>query len=128
MLSNKMSKEPEQVGREAAFVEAAKVSDVPDTSMIGVTVSGKQILISRIGTKIYAIDAICSHYFGYLPKGQLKNSRVVCPVHKAEYDLDTGKVVKDVPALLRLATGGRRATDLKTYEVKVVGDSIQVRT
>jgi len=52
---------------------------------------------------------------------------VVCPVHKAEYDLDTGKVVKDVPSVLRLATGGRRATDLKTYEVKVVGDSIQVR-
>ncbi len=121
-----MSKEPEQSGEEVTFIKAANVGDVPDASMIGVTVSGKQILISRMGNKYYAIDAICSHYFGYLPKGKLKDNRVVCPVHKAEYDLDTGKVVKDVPALLRLATG-RRATDLKTYEIKVVDNSILIR-
>ena len=121
-----MSKEPEQAGQEDTFIEVAKVRDVPDASMIGVTVIGKQILISRIGNKYYAIDAICSHYFGYLPKGQLKENRVVCPVHKAEFDLDTGKVAKDVTALLRLATR-RRATDLKAYEIKVVDNSILIR-
>jgi len=122
-----MSKKPEHVGPEDSFIEVAKVSDVPDASMIGVTVTGKQILIARMGNKYYAIDAICSHYFGYLPKGKLKDNRVVCPVHKAEFDLGTGKVAKDVTALLRLATR-RRATDLKSYEIKVVDNKILIRT
>jgi nitrite reductase/ring-hydroxylating ferredoxin subunit len=121
-----MSKEPEQVAQEDSFIEVAKVNDVPDASMIGVTVNGKQILIARMENKYYAIDAICSHYFGFLPKGKLKDNRVVCPVHKAEFDLNTRKVAKDVTALLRLATR-RRATDLKAYEVKVVDNKILIR-
>jgi len=95
--------------------------------MIGSIVSGNPILISRVGGDFYAMDAVCSHFYGYLPKGELKNSVVICPVHKAQYDVQTGKVVKNVPGLMKMAGGGKVAGDLRTYQVRVVGDIILVK-
>jgi nitrite reductase/ring-hydroxylating ferredoxin subunit len=108
------------------YVEVAKVKDVPEGSMFGSAVSGTPILVSRIGGKFYATDAVCSHFYGYLPRGELKGSTVICPVHKAQFDVPTGKVVKNVSAMMRLASG-RRASDLRTYEVQVVGDSVLIK-
>lgn len=91
--------------------------------MFGVAVSGNPILLSKIGGKIYAMDAARSHYYGYLPRGTLRDHTVICPVHKAEYDIATGKVVKNVPALMKLVMH-RVATDLRTYEVE---GSVRIR-
>jgi nitrite reductase/ring-hydroxylating ferredoxin subunit len=112
--------------KQGEFVTVARTDEIHEGSMVGVTVAGNQILLSKIGGKIYAMDAICSHSYGYLPKGSLKDHTVICPVHKAEYDIETGKVVKNVPALMKLAMH-RGATDLRTYEVEAVGESIRIR-
>jgi nitrite reductase/ring-hydroxylating ferredoxin subunit len=116
---------------ESSFVKVASEDDVREGSMFGVAVAGKPIMLSKIGGKIYAMDAVCSHSKGelrteYLPDGQLGGHPVVCPVHKAQFEVTTGKVVKNVPGLLRLATH-KEATDLRTYEVKVVDKSVQIR-
>jgi nitrite reductase/ring-hydroxylating ferredoxin subunit len=118
------------------FVTVAMEDDVHEGSMLGVAVSGNAILLSKIGGKIYAVDAVCSHYNGYLPKGELKagspsnggaeDHAIVCPVHKAQFEATTGKVLKNVPALLKLATH-KEATDLRTYEVEVVDNSVRLR-
>jgi nitrite reductase/ring-hydroxylating ferredoxin subunit len=108
------------------FVSIGRVNEVSESSMIGVTISGKPVLVSRIGGMFYAMDAVCSHLYGYLPSGELRNTTVICPVHKAQYNIVTGKVVKNVPGLMKLATN-RQATDLHIYEVKVVGDSILIK-
>ena len=101
------------------FVTVARVDEVPEGSMLGVAVAGTPILLSKIDGKVCAMDAVCSHYYGYLPRGELTGHTVICPVHKAQYDINTGKVVKNVPALMKLA-GRRDATDLRIYEVEVV--------
>jgi nitrite reductase/ring-hydroxylating ferredoxin subunit len=118
------------------FVTVAGVDDVKEGSMFGISVGGNAILLSRIGGKIYAMDAVCSHYNGYLPKGELKTGylpdggvkdhAIVCPVHKAQFEATTGKVLRNVPALLKLATH-KEATDLRTYEVEVVDNSVRIR-
>ncbi len=104
--------------------------------MLGVAVAGTAILLCKSGGKIYAMDAVCSHYNGYLPRGELttgyladgnvKDRVVVCPVHKAQFEVATGKVAKNVPGLLKLATH-REATDLRTYEVQVVDGGVQIK-
>ena len=109
------------------FVIVAKVSDVSEGAMVTSMVSGNPVLISRIGGNLYAMDAICSHFYGYLPKGELKSNVVICPVHKAQYDVETGKVVKNVPGLMKMAGGGKVAKDLHIYEVRVVGEDVLVR-
>ncbi len=108
------------------FVTVAKEDEVGEGSMFGVMVAGNPILLSKIGGRIYAMDAVCSHYYGYLPRGDLKDHTVTCPVHKAQYDVATGKVLKNVPALMKLASR-REATNLKVYEVEVVENSVRLR-
>jgi len=78
-----------------------------------------------MGGDFYAMDAVCSHLSGYLPKGRLEKGVVTCPVHGAQFDITTGRVVKNVGMSIRMATR-REATDLKTYKVKVVGDEVLV--
>jgi len=117
----------EASGGADGFVPVAKASDVSEGAMVSSMVSGNPVLISRIGGNLYAMDAICSHFFGYLPKGELKSNVVICPVHKAQYDVQTGKVVKNVPGLMKMAGGGKVARDLRTYEIRVVGDNVLVK-
>ena len=108
------------------FVTVARMDEVPEGSMFGVAVTGTPILLSKVGGRVYAMDAVCSHYYGYLPRGELTGHTVICPVHKAQYDINTGKVVKNVPALMKLA-GHRNATDLRVYDVEVVENNIRVK-
>jgi nitrite reductase/ring-hydroxylating ferredoxin subunit len=111
-----------------SFVAVAKLDQVSEGSMVAVAVAGNAIVLSKIGGKVYAMDAVCSHYNGYLPKGELVAARntVICPVHKAQFDVTTGKVLKNVSGMLKLATR-KEAIDLRTYEVQVVDGSIQIR-
>ena len=48
------------------------------------------------------------------------------PVHHAQFDLRTGKMLKNVPGLVKVALGGAGAKDLNSYELKVEGDEIMV--
>jgi nitrite reductase/ring-hydroxylating ferredoxin subunit len=94
------------------------VADVAAGSMKGFTINGKQILIANAGGSFFAIDAVCSHMHGYLPAGRLSGKTVICPVHGAQYDLATGKVITNVPWVMKMATR-RSATDLRTYATEV---------
>jgi nitrite reductase/ring-hydroxylating ferredoxin subunit len=94
------------------------VSDLPAGSMKGFTINGKQILIANAEGSFFAIDAVCSHMQGYLPAGRLSGKTVICPVHGAQYDLATGKVLTDVPWIMKMATH-RGAADIGTYAIEV---------
>jgi nitrite reductase/ring-hydroxylating ferredoxin subunit len=93
--------------------------------MKGFTVKGKQILVANVDGKFFAIDAICPHMNGYLPSGKLENGEVVCPVHRARYDVTTGKLVKNVDTLVKMVTG-HSAKGLKAYAVKIEGEDILI--
>jgi len=108
------------------FVTVANENDVPEGSMFGVAVSGKPILLSKIGGKIYAMDAVCSHMNGYLPKGELRDHTVICPVHKAQFDIATGKVTKNVPWLIKVLAH-KEATELHSYEVEIVAGQVRLK-
>jgi 3-phenylpropionate/trans-cinnamate dioxygenase ferredoxin subunit len=105
--------------------KVCKASDVPKAAMKGFTVKGRQILVANVEGNFYAVDAICSHMKGYLPSGKLEKNEVICPVHRARYDVRTGKLMKNVPAIMRVATGGG-AKDLQTFKVQVEADDILV--
>jgi len=94
--------------------------------MKGFTVENKQILIANVGGTFYAIDAVCSHMNGYLPSGELKNNIVICPIHRAQFDVTTGKVYKNVNIMFKLSTG-RVATNLNSYQVIVEGNNIKIK-
>jgi 3-phenylpropionate/trans-cinnamate dioxygenase ferredoxin component len=105
--------------------KVCKTLDIAKTTMKGFTVKEKQILVANIDGTFFAVDALCPHMNGYLPSGKLENGEVVCPVHRARYDVKTGKLVKNVDTLVKMATG-HSAKDLKAYIVKIEGGDILI--
>ncbi|MGA2683303.1 MAG: Rieske 2Fe-2S domain-containing protein [Candidatus Bathyarchaeia archaeon] len=101
-----------------------EISDVAKGTMKGFTVKDKQILIANVDGNFYAMDAICSHMHGYLPSGTLEKNIVICPVHRAEFDVTSGKVSKDVSSAKRLMVGG--AKGMQTYKISIRENQIYV--
>ena len=57
--------------------------------------------------------------------GNLENNLIICPVHGSQYDITTGKLVKDVSSLLKLFTGGG-SKDLTSFPVTVKDNAIYI--
>ena len=106
--------------------KVCNVLDVPEGKMKGFTVGSKYILIANIDGNFYAVSAVCPHRGGYLPVGTLKKNILSCPVHGAEYDVTTGKLIKDVNIEVKLATRSG-AHDLSSYKILIKENSIYIR-
>ena len=73
------------------FVEVAKVNEIHDGKMKHVEVDGKEVLMTNIGGKIYAIGDRCGHMNALLSMGNLTGTNVTCPFHGSKFDVVTGK-------------------------------------
>jgi len=54
-------------------------------------VSGKSILIIGYENDLYALGSTCPHAGAELSGGWCKDGKLVCPLHRYTYDLQTGK-------------------------------------
>jgi len=103
-------------GDDAGWLRAAGRSDLAESEVLGVEVAGRSIALYATDDGIFATDNICTHAYACLSDGWLDGEVIECPLHAARFDIRTGKVL-DPPA----------TDDLKTYQVRVVDDEIQVR-
>ena len=111
-----------------------------------VQVQGKEIVISNIGGKIYAMDDRCGHMNARLSMGNISNDGIVtCPFHGARFNVTTGKKIKEpiltpshqlepLPKTWQnyLEHAGQLMSYIKTYdqqlyEVLIEGDRIKIR-
>ena len=70
------------------------VKELDYTPLKGVVVNGKEILIAKTGTKIFAIGNKCTHMGCKLSGGKLEGETVRCPCHGSMFNIRTGEVVK----------------------------------
>lgn len=56
-----------------------------------VEVSGKKLCAVKTGDKIYVIQNKCPHAGAELSFGWCTNGSIVCPYHRHEFDLSTGR-------------------------------------
>ena len=56
---------------EEQFQKVANKADLKEGGMLNVEVNGKQIVLSMVEGKIYAVDEICTHEGGPLHEGEL---------------------------------------------------------
>lgn len=97
------------------FVEVARQSEIPDKSAKCVEVSGKRIALFNLGGEFYAIDDTCTHKGGPLCEGKIEGEEVVCPWHRAHYEIKTGEVTTP-PA----------PDGVTRYNVRVTGNAIEI--
>jgi 3-phenylpropionate/trans-cinnamate dioxygenase ferredoxin subunit len=98
------------------FVPVAKTGDVPPGGMIRVAVDREPIMLAHIDERFYAVRDVCGHRNAPLSRGKLDGHIVECPLHFAQFDVRTGKLVD-----------GPISADVPVYEVRVVGDTVLVK-
>jgi NADPH-dependent 2,4-dienoyl-CoA reductase/sulfur reductase-like enzyme/nitrite reductase/ring-hydroxylating ferredoxin subunit len=57
-----------------------------------------EVLVARVGDRIFAVGAYCTHYHGRLADGLVVGDTVRCPLHHACFSLQTGNALR-APAL-----------------------------
>lgn len=97
------------------FVEVAKVSDVPLGRVKAVTIDGHTIAIYHTADGFFATDNTCPHRGGPLAEGDLVQNEITCPWHLWGFDVVSG------------VCPGNPEISLKTHELRIEGDSVQVR-
>jgi nitrite reductase/ring-hydroxylating ferredoxin subunit len=105
------------------YVRVAAVGDIGTGKIVPIEVSGRKLLLARIGDTFFAAQRKCPHLGFNLCRGALDGAAVVCPLHKAKFDLATGRVERD-PKLMFLTMKAR--SDLAVYPVRVEGEDILV--
>ncbi|HVS91545.1 MAG TPA: Rieske 2Fe-2S domain-containing protein [Mucilaginibacter sp.] len=70
------------------------ISDVIDTGkpfIKKVKAGGKTLCLVGYEGKIFALSARCPHAGGDLTQGWCKDGKLICPVHRYSFSLETGK-------------------------------------
>jgi len=98
------------------FVPVAKTGDVPRGAMIVVAIDRERIMIANVDGQFYALRDMCGHRNAPLSRGRLEGCIVECPLHFAQFDVRTGKLVD-----------GPISADVPAYEVRVEGDTVLVK-
>ncbi len=88
---------------------------LPDNTPHAVEVDGVRILLLRDGGEVRAFSATCPHAGAPLEQGAVCDGRLVCPWHKAMFDVRDGTLLEP-PAL----------QPLRRYPVRVEGDAVLV--
>ena len=87
----------------AMRVRVCRVEDVPPGETRGFPVEGLllPIMVANLGERFAAASSICPHEDVSLVDGTLEGTRVTCPGHGYEFDLDTGRCSHDISLRLR---------------------------
>jgi len=118
--------------------------------MKGVTVEGTDIVLCNEGGQFYALSKRCGHMRARLEKGTLVGYILTCPWHYSQFDIHDGRALSG-PILCRTEEGGKsgaqcpsafirrmgrqvsrkvtthiKTGNLKTFKVRVDGDSVKV--
>lgn len=105
------------------FVKVARGQDIAEGALVPVEAAGLKLLVTKVGGTFYAAQRKCPHLGFNLCRGTLEGQSVVCPLHKAKFDLRSGQVERD-PRLLFI--GMKARSGLKTYPVREMGDDLYV--
>ena len=91
------------------YIRVASKTDLKDGTLLKVEVKGKELVLTLVDGKIYAIDNECTHQGGPLNEGELNGHDLKCPWHYAVFDVRDGRV------------SDRKvwATNLNSYPVKI---------
>lgn len=120
-----------------AYFKTFKAAELSAGKMTRIEINKREILIAGIGGQFYAVDDRCGHMNGSLSMGRLEGKVVECPLHRARYDITSGKCVQlpqmgNLENMFIAASGKTRMVaaidtlDLRTYRTRVEDGFVMV--
>jgi len=98
------------------FVAVGKTSDLAPGEMKFVAVDRERVVLANVNGAFYALRDVCGHRNAPLSRGKLIGCLIECPLHFAQFDIRTGKLID-----------GPISADIPVYEVRVDGDTVYVK-
>jgi 3-phenylpropionate/trans-cinnamate dioxygenase ferredoxin component len=98
------------------FVAVAKIGDLAPGQLKWVAVDRERVVLANIDGAFCALRDVCGHKSAPLSRGRLVGHLIECPLHFAQFDMRTGKLVD-----------GPISADVPAYEVRVEGDTVFAR-
>ena len=99
------------------FVAVGKTSDLAPGEMKFVAVDRERVVLANVDGAFYALRDVCGHRNAPLSRGKLDGCVIECPLHFAQFDIRTGKLID-----------GPISADIPVYEVRVDGDTVYVKS
>ena len=101
---------------EEGFVAVARVSELAPGEMKFVAIERERIVLANVAGSFYALRDVCGHRNAPLSRGRLEGHMIECPLHFAQFDVRTGKLID-----------GPVSADVPSYEVRVESDTVFVK-
>ena len=96
-------------------VKVAEVTELGPGAGKTVEVEGVSLALFNVDGTFFAIANACTHVGGPLGEGALIGKEVTCPLHAAQFDVTSGKVLS-----------GPARGDAKGFSVSLVGNDVLV--
>ena len=100
----------------AGFVAVADTAEIADGTMKCVAVERTRVVLAHVEGRFYAFSDVCGHRNAPLSRGKLDGHIVECPLHFAQFDVRSGKLVD-----------GPVSADVPIYETRVEGGTVFVK-
>ena len=102
-----------------AWTQVISLDDLLEEELTAVDLDGEAILLFRMGDRVTAVGARCTHAGMPLQSGSVdisgSDAVVTCPAHGSRFRLDDGRVIRP-PA----------QSPLPTFQVRVVDGAVEL--
>jgi 3-phenylpropionate/trans-cinnamate dioxygenase ferredoxin subunit len=105
--------------------------DLPVGGMRAFRAGSVRVAVYHLADGWYATQAQCTHTFAPLARGKIVDGcQVQCPLHRARFDIATGKVVEwaNFPPGIQLLDAVRGEKPLRTFPVRIKDGQVMVTT
>lgn len=104
-------------------MKVARAADVQPGKVVPIEAGGMKLLLANVEGTFHAAQRKCPHLGFNLCRGHIEDGAIVCLLHKAKFDLETGRIRRD-PKLLFITMKAK--TDLPIYPVKIENGDVFV--
>jgi nitrite reductase/ring-hydroxylating ferredoxin subunit len=74
--------------------QIASTADIATGGLKAYSVDGKEVLLANLDGTFYAVERRCGHMNAPCEMGTLRGYILTCPMHYAQFDIRTGKTLK----------------------------------
>jgi nitrite reductase/ring-hydroxylating ferredoxin subunit len=91
-----------------------EATDFPDDGKLATKINGWHVLIGREDGNFFAVNDRCTHQAALLSGGRIRRGAIMCPLHGARFELESGKCL------------GGAYRDLRTFPLRIISGQLEI--